>query len=68
METINKRIFITTRYPVSAQHGRPPIAFLQQLVETLDGLPDDVFAENELHDIYAVMKGVLGPYTSLKHR
>ena len=27
METINKRIFITTRYPVSAQHGRPPIAF-----------------------------------------
>ena len=68
METMNKRIFITTRYPVSAQHGRPPSEFLQQLVETLDALPDDVFAENELHDIYAVMKGVLGPYTSLQHR
>ncbi len=42
METMNKRIFITTRYPVSAQHGRPPSEFLQQLVETLDALPDDV--------------------------
>ncbi len=27
METMNKRIFITTRYPVSAQHGRRPVSF-----------------------------------------
>ncbi|MBA7847293.1 hypothetical protein HV213_13820 [Klebsiella sp. RHBSTW-00484] len=65
---MNKRIFITTRYPVSAQHARPPIEFLDQIVDTLDALPDDVFAENKLHDIYAVMKGALGPYTSLAHR
>ncbi|STW08024.1 Uncharacterised protein [Klebsiella grimontii] len=68
MDTINKRIFIATRYPVSTQHGRPPIAFLEQLVDTLNALPDEVFAENKLHDIYAVMKGALGPYTSLLHR
>ena len=36
MDTINKRIFIATRYPVSTQHGRPPIAFLEQLVDTLN--------------------------------
>lgn len=65
---MNKRIFITTRYPISAQHGRPPIEFLEQLVDTLDALPDDVFSENEFYDIYAVIKGVLGPYISLKHR
>ena len=68
MDTSNKRIFIATRYPVSTQHGRPPIAFLEQLVDTLNALPDEVFAENKLHDIYAVMKGALGPYTSLLHR
>jgi hypothetical protein len=68
MDTTNKRIFIATRYPVSTQHGRPPIAFLEQLVDTLNALPDEVFAENKLHDIYAVMKGALGPYTSLLHR
>lgn len=42
MDTINKRIFIATRYPVSTQHGRPPIAFLEQLVDTLNALPDEV--------------------------
>ncbi|WP_434585586.1 hypothetical protein ACMYSP_03435 [Klebsiella sp. R390] len=68
MDALNKRIFITTRYPVSAQHASPPIEFLEQLVDTLEDLPDDIFAENKLHDIYAVMKGALGPYTSLLHR
>lgn len=68
MDTINKRIFIATRYPVSTQHARPPIEFLEQLIDTLNALPDEVFAENKLHDIYAVMKGALGPYTSLLHR
>src|SRR5262249_8147881 len=65
---MSNRTYIATRYPVSAQHSKPPVSFLDQLVDALDPLPDDVFAENPLHDIYAVMKGSLGPYTSLLHR
>lgn len=65
---MSNRTFIATRYPVSVQHTAPPILFLDQLIDAIDPLPDDVFAENTLYDIYAVMKGSLGPYTSLKHR
>jgi hypothetical protein len=65
---MTNRAYIATRHPVSPQHSSPPIPFLDQLIDAIDPLPDDVFAENPLHDIYAVMKGSLGPYTSLKHR
>ena len=62
------RTYIATSHPVSAQHSSPPISFLDQLIDAIDPLPDSVFAQNDLHDIYAVMKGSLGPYTSLLHR
>ena len=65
---MSNRTYIATHYPVSTQHPSPPISFLDQLIDAIDALPDEVFAENPLHDIYAVMKGSLGPYTSLKHR
>jgi hypothetical protein len=65
---MSNRQYVATRYPVSSQHPRPDTSFLDQLIDTIDALPDEVFAENPLFDIYAVMKGSLGPYVSLKHR
>jgi hypothetical protein len=65
---MSNRTYGATRHPVSAQHSSPPIPFLDQLIEAIDPLPDDVFDVNDLHDIYAVMKGSLGPYTNLLHR
>ena len=65
---MSNRTYIATRHPVSAQHTTAPTSFLDQLIDAIDPLPDDVFAENLLHDIYAVMKGSLGPYSSLLHR
>jgi hypothetical protein len=65
---MSNRTYIAVRHPVSAQHTTAPVEFLDQLIDAIDPLPDDVFAENAGHDIYAVMKGSLGPYTSLLHR
>ncbi len=53
---------------VSSQHGSPPNSFLDQLIDVIKVLPDEVFAENDLNDIYSVMEDTLGPWQSLKHR
>lgn len=65
---MSNRTYIATRRSVTAAHPKTPASFLDDLIDAIDPLPDDVFAENALHDIYAVMKGSLGPYTSLPHR
>lgn len=65
---MSNRNYLAVLYPVSAQHSSPPVDFLDDLIKALDPLSDDVFAENPFHDIYAVMKGSLGPYTGLLHR
>src|SRR5947208_15713623 len=65
---MSNRTYIATRHPVTAQHTTVPTSFLDQLIDAIDPLPDDVFEENLLHDIYAVMKGSLGPYSRLLHR
>ena len=65
---MSNRTYIATRFPVSPQHASPPISFLDELIDAINPLPDDVFDVNPFHDIYAVMKGALGPYTSLLHR
>ncbi|HWA84353.1 MAG TPA: hypothetical protein VG820_12995 [Fimbriimonadaceae bacterium] len=53
---------------VSSEHLRPPRAFLDQLIDTIQSLPDEVFAVNALYDVYSVVKSVLGPYEGLMHR
>jgi hypothetical protein len=53
---------------VSEQHGKPPIEFLDTLVDTIEDLPNDVFSKNDKYDIYSVINGVLGPYSDLLHR
>jgi hypothetical protein len=63
-----KRKYVATLHPVSAQHESPPRDFLDTLIDTIKPLPDAVFDVNDGHDIYAAMKGALGPYESLLHR
>jgi hypothetical protein len=38
------------------------------LVDAINPLPDEVFAENDRNDIYSVMEGALGPWNGLLHR
>jgi hypothetical protein len=65
---MSQRTYIACHQAVSAAHSSPPNSFLDQLIDAINPLPDGVFAQNELHDIYSVMLGALGPYTSLLHR
>jgi hypothetical protein len=65
---MSNRNFIASRYPVSQEHGIPPKSFLDELIDSINPLPDVVFERNDKHDIYSVMLGSLGPYTDLLHR
>jgi hypothetical protein len=65
---MSTRTYIACHHPVSEQHESPPNSFLDQLIDAINPLPDDVFEPNDLHDIYSVMLGALGPYTDLLHR
>lgn len=64
------RPYNACRHPVSIQHEKPPISFLDQLIDAINPLPDEVFAKNDITDIYSVMKSSLGPYdgVELLHR
>lgn len=49
--------------------GRPPYAFLDQLIAWGKEAPMDLFAPNpENADIYVYVKPVLGPWTSVEYR
>jgi hypothetical protein len=65
---MSDRVYIACHKTVSEHHGHPPNSFLDQLIDAINPLPDEVFAKNNHHDIYSVMLGSLGPYTSLLHR
>lgn len=65
---MSRRTYIACHHPVSDQHESPPNSFLDQLIDAINPLPDTVFERNDLHDIYGVILGALGPYTDLLHR
>jgi len=65
---MSTRNYIACRHIVSQEHGNPPKLFLDELIDTMNLLPDAVFERNDNHDIYSVMLGALGPYTDLLHR
>ena len=48
--------------------GKPPVAFLNELVDWGVRAPDEVFAESDNYDIYAHVKEVLGPWQDDLHR
>lgn len=63
-------MFNATRTSVEDQ-GRPPVAFLAELVEWGRVAYDDIFAPNPVQgwaDIYNKVKPELGPYTRPLHR
>lgn len=52
-----------------ANRGVPPDSFLTQLVEWGRSAPEEIFAPNESpRDIYATVKGILGPWQPSPHR
>jgi hypothetical protein len=42
--------------------GIPPTDFLDTIISTVNGLPDEVFAPNPNADIYGLIEPVLGPW------
>lgn len=65
---MSARTYIACHHSVSEQHDSPPNSFLDQIIDAINPLPDALFEQNDLHDIYSVMLGSLGPYTDLLHR
>ncbi|RIZ67968.1 MAG: hypothetical protein D0528_09445 [Methylococcales bacterium] len=65
---MSKRTYSACHQAVNEQHDNPPNSFLDQLIDVINSLPDEVFEKNNRHDIYSVMLGSLGPYSSLLHR
>jgi hypothetical protein len=66
---MSNRNYLACRHEVSHnQHGRPPISFLDELIDAINPLPDAVFDRNDRQDIYSVMRESLGPFESLLHR
>ena len=48
--------------------GKPSAAFLDELVEWGRNAPDDIFAGNEVYDIYSSVFDELGPYRTVGYR
>ena len=61
------RNFVACRKKVH-DRDKPPISFLDELVDWAKGAPDEIFAPNQIHDIYTNVKADLGPWTGLTHR
>ena len=61
------RNFVACRKKVH-DRGKPPIAFLDELVDWAKGAPDEIFKPNQVQDIYSNVVGDLGPWTGLTHR
>src|SRR5438045_4416508 len=67
-QPVNFMNFVATKSIVS-NRGAPPTPFLTELVDWGRSAPDDVFAVNSSpDDIYAHVKSILGPWTSISYR
>ena len=56
------RNFVACREKVH-NRGRPPVAFLNELVDWGVSAPDEIFSRNDKVDIYSSVKNELGPWT-----
>lgn len=64
------REFIETRLPVY-NRGKPPVDFLEFIVDWAKDAPDEVFAVNSKADVYSHIEYKLGPWNErgfLRHR
>jgi hypothetical protein len=57
------RNFVACREEVS-NRGRPPAAFLNELVDWGTAAPAVIFAKNDKFDVYSLVQNELGPYQS----
>lgn len=48
--------------------GVPPDSFLNEMIDWAKDAPDEIFEENEIHDIYSNVVNELGPWRNLLHR
>lgn len=48
--------------------GKPPEAFLNELIDWCRQAPDEIFARNNRKDIYSQVSNELGPWEDLLHR
>ena len=48
--------------------GVPPERVVRDIISFVKSAPDAVFAVNDKYDVYSLVRPVLGPYESLKHR
>lgn len=65
---MSQRIYNACHRAVSSAHESPPNSFLDQLIDAINPLGEEVFASNNLKDIYSVMESALGPWTGPLHR
>src|SRR4051812_3242095 len=60
------------RYPACRSEvynrGRPPIGFLEELIDWASEAPIEIFERNDRFDIYSSVVAQLGPYGNLAHR
>ena len=61
------RNFVACKQKVH-NRGKPPNAFLDELVDWANNAPDEIFKPNQIQDIYSNVVGELGPWQGLKHR
>lgn len=61
------RTFIECRAEVF-NRGKPPVSFLNELVDWGITAPDEIFAQNPNNDVYSHVKTELGPWIDLNHR
>ena len=57
------RNFVACREKV-LNRGKPPVAFLDQLVDWGKSAPNEIFSPNTNTDIYSFVKGELGPWAN----
>jgi hypothetical protein len=57
------RNFVACRNKVF-NRGKPPVSFLNELVDWGVSAPNEIFARNDRVDIYSVVKDELGPWTN----
>lgn len=62
---MSKYIFLRRQV---ADRGRPPESFLDELIAWAKQAPDEIFAANAVHDIYAQVREELSPWRGIGHR
>lgn len=61
------REFVACKHKVK-NRGVPPDSFLNEIIDWGRDAPDEIFVQNQIHDIYSNIVSELGPWRSLLHR